>query len=347
MSDPLTCSICTGELSINNVVNTECKHPTCKTCFWRWAKDKNTCPFCREHLLKNNEEAKDIQRMRELLNHKSNIIRQVEEAYEEEEGLLQSIGKKYKELGEIKLKAHYVEIKLIKLEKSQGGKYQTYKYFKTLMEEKKRKNRFGVNDEQVFSNYKEVVSDIKSLSKHSPSFQFRHLLPQDLAYRLFFHVRCMERKRKERRKRKAYNDNINEEPLALDTLFSQEEECITESGSDMDMDLAYIQESQNGILQDMIANDPQGESLIDDPDIISELDEISNWTPSNWRPHIITPPQTPRIGGIPPSLPRRPIRTNLINSLDGHWAETAISREIFRDMVMQVIQEENQLSNVD
>ena len=58
MSDPLTCSICTGELSINNVVNTECKHPTCKTCFWRWAKDKNTCPFCREHLLKNDEEAK-------------------------------------------------------------------------------------------------------------------------------------------------------------------------------------------------------------------------------------------------------------------------------------------------
>ena len=98
MSDPLTCSICTGALSINNVVNTECKHPTCKTCFWRWAKDKNTCPFCREHLLKNNEEAKDIQRMRELLDHKSNIIRQVERAYEEEEDLLDSIVKKTQEM---------------------------------------------------------------------------------------------------------------------------------------------------------------------------------------------------------------------------------------------------------
>ena len=58
MCDNLTCSICTEDLTIKNIINTECNHPTCKSCFWRWAKDKNTCPFCREHLLKNDEEAK-------------------------------------------------------------------------------------------------------------------------------------------------------------------------------------------------------------------------------------------------------------------------------------------------
>ena len=343
MSDRLTCSICTGELSINNVVNTECKHPTCKTCFWRWAKDKNTCPFCREHLLKNDEEAKDIQLMREILTHRTDIVRQVEEAYEEQEDITSSIRRKQTILCTLNDSVDIVERKIKILEQSHGGKYKTYKYFKTLMTEKRRRNRFGVSCDLVFSNYNKVVSDIKGLSKHSPSFQFRHLQPQDLAYRLFFHVRCMERKRKERRKRK--KDNLllwitgNDGLHDLATLFSQDE-CITDSSSDMDIDLAY---------------DPRGESLIDDPNIISELDEISNWTPSNWNPHLLmTPPQSPHTPVyFPPPLVRArgvsnvwgrrnlPIRNNLINS-------GAVEQyDIFRDMVMQVIQEEDQLSNVD
>ena len=51
-----TCSICCGELTLKNIVNPECGHSTCKDCFWRWAKDKNTCPFCRTSLLKNDQE---------------------------------------------------------------------------------------------------------------------------------------------------------------------------------------------------------------------------------------------------------------------------------------------------
>ena len=50
------CSICCGELTVKNIVNPECGHATCKDCFWRWAKDKNSCPFCRTNLLKNTEE---------------------------------------------------------------------------------------------------------------------------------------------------------------------------------------------------------------------------------------------------------------------------------------------------
>ena len=89
--------------------------------------------------VKNNEEAKDIQRMRELLNHKSNIIRQVEEAYEEEEVLLDAIVKKHQELGELKNAIDLGKNRLKVLEKSQGGRYKTYKYLKIQMEETKRR----------------------------------------------------------------------------------------------------------------------------------------------------------------------------------------------------------------
>ena len=79
------CSICCGELTVKNIVNPECGHATCKDCFWRWAKDKNSCPFCRKNLLKNTEEAQEIQQMRSLLEHRTRIIRQVESAYDEED----------------------------------------------------------------------------------------------------------------------------------------------------------------------------------------------------------------------------------------------------------------------
>ena len=79
------CSICCGELTVKNIVNPECGHATCKDCFWRWAKDKNSCPFCRTNLLKNTEEAQEIQQMRNLLQHRTRIVRQVESAYDEED----------------------------------------------------------------------------------------------------------------------------------------------------------------------------------------------------------------------------------------------------------------------
>ena len=69
------CSICCGELTVKNIVNPECGHATCKDCFWRWAKDKNSCPFCRTNLLKNTEEAQEIQQMRSLLEHQNSYYK--------------------------------------------------------------------------------------------------------------------------------------------------------------------------------------------------------------------------------------------------------------------------------
>ena len=56
-----TCLICSEELTLKNIVNPECGHSTCKDCFWKWTKQKNSCPFCRKSLLCNDEELEEMQ----------------------------------------------------------------------------------------------------------------------------------------------------------------------------------------------------------------------------------------------------------------------------------------------
>jgi len=41
------CPICFEKITINNSVNTDCKHLFCSGCFFRWLSTKNTCPLCR------------------------------------------------------------------------------------------------------------------------------------------------------------------------------------------------------------------------------------------------------------------------------------------------------------
>lgn len=140
------CSICCGELTLKNIVNPECGHSTCKDCFWRWAKDKNTCPFCRTSLLKNDQEAQDIQEMRDLLTHRSDIVRQVEESYEEHDELISTndILKVKKERLESYLKIletrrlNYIK-KLDYLRRANSGTYKTFRYFQ---EEHKNKELY-------------------------------------------------------------------------------------------------------------------------------------------------------------------------------------------------------------
>jgi len=85
--DLQTCAICTENLEIKNTVNTECNHQFCKNCFWKWIKGKNTCPFCRKSILYNSKEFEDLRNLRELLEHRSTIIKQVEKAYETKDRL--------------------------------------------------------------------------------------------------------------------------------------------------------------------------------------------------------------------------------------------------------------------
>lgn len=142
------CSICCGELTVKNIVNPECGHATCKDCFWRWAKDKNSCPFCRTNLLKNTEEAQEIQQMRNLLEHRTRIVRQVESAYDEEDRIkadVRRLKRNARIIREDMLKFEKLKKeehrKLMEIKKANGGTYQTFKYFKEKIVSTMEKNR--------------------------------------------------------------------------------------------------------------------------------------------------------------------------------------------------------------
>ena len=50
------CPLCCEILTIKNAVNPQCGHTHCSTCFWKWAKKSDACPFCRGVLIPRNRE---------------------------------------------------------------------------------------------------------------------------------------------------------------------------------------------------------------------------------------------------------------------------------------------------
>ena len=236
------CSICCGELTVKNIVNPECGHATCKDCFWRWAKDKNSCPFCRTNLLKNTEEAQEIQQMRNLLQHRTRIVRQVESAYDEEDRIkadvrrlkrnAKTIREDMVKLGKLKKEEQQ---KLMEIKKANGGTYQTFVYFKDKILEMTCKNRLKREKiDEASMNLAhgengmcmEVLRDIKILG---------HIGGLDSTGRFAFSfkldkVREMNRVRKERRKFRRsspFQSMMVNEYLGLDRFFREEETFVT------------------------------------------------------------------------------------------------------------------------
>jgi len=115
---------------MKNVVNTECGHMCCKDCFWRWTKGKNTCPYCRTNLLATTKELEEQKQMRELLDHRSEIIRQVEEEYEHHDRITKKIKKSI--LQRIKLDQKIKELKISKNDALaiKKGTYNAMRHFK-------------------------------------------------------------------------------------------------------------------------------------------------------------------------------------------------------------------------
>ena len=256
------CSICCGELTVKNIVNPECGHATCKECFWRWAKDKNSCPFCRTSLLKNDEEAQDIQQMRQLLEHRTRIIRQVEDAYDEEENLKQRatrLKRRCRNLEETwegaKSLVAAEKEKLEELIKFNGGTYQTFKYFKGKIVEicvKDRHKREKIDEASMNLAHgdngmcMEVLKDIKILGRAAECrgpWEYGWFCKPKLDK-----VREMNKVRKERRKfrysgalfsgwERGLRDLFqeNEEDTETDSM-PELEEASDYSGSDMDID---------------------------------------------------------------------------------------------------------------
>jgi hypothetical protein len=142
------CLLCTEPLTIKNVINTNCcKMPCCKDCFFRWTKVKNTCPCCRANIFCNSEENKEIMHLKELLSHRSRIVRQVEQSYDELDRIRSKKRSIDRERNNIKQAINNEKGKLQKLLDANGGKYKTIKHLEITI-------RNGLENIRVDSNNK-------------------------------------------------------------------------------------------------------------------------------------------------------------------------------------------------
>jgi hypothetical protein len=73
----MDCLICTEKLTLENCVNTECKHSFCNTCFWKWTKEQNSCPLCRSSILVNSEELKEHMHIKKMIADRTNLREQI------------------------------------------------------------------------------------------------------------------------------------------------------------------------------------------------------------------------------------------------------------------------------
>ena len=231
----MACSICCEELTIENIVNPECGHSTCKDCFWRWAKDKNTCPFCRTNLLKNDAEAQDIQQMRTLLEHRTRIVREVEENYETQDRLVEQTRRLMLKTASLKEKQKELDKKindkrsiLSDIENDLGGFYATYRYYKrrvNSMTQENRKIRERIDSASQHLAHgshgmsMEVLKDIKCLREDKHPSVWADCRP----FAQVFRVLEMNRVRKERKKFREERDS-QDSNIELQTLFEEQQE---------------------------------------------------------------------------------------------------------------------------
>ena len=230
------CLICSEELTIKNIVNPECGHSTCKDCFWKWTKQKNSCPFCRKSLLCDDDELKDIQHMRGLLEHRTRIVRQVEEAYQEndelhrkKQGLKRGIIHLNKTLNTKKQQGDAIAKSIRELRatrnqisRSLGGTYSTFQHFKKRVEAREiiyrnERERIDYASQNLAHGDKgmcmEVLKDIKCLRKKDCNWRHdKHKLVRVL------HINETRKERKKfREERLREGSNFD-----LESLFGEE-----------------------------------------------------------------------------------------------------------------------------
>jgi len=123
------CLLCTEPLTMKNVINTNCcTMPCCKNCFFRWTKAKNTCPCCRSNIFCDSAENKEIMHLKELLSHRTRIVRQVEESYDELDAVRAKKRRIDLERQNIKKEINEEKEKLEKLLQVNGGTYKTIRH---------------------------------------------------------------------------------------------------------------------------------------------------------------------------------------------------------------------------
>ena len=81
MEELSDCTICLDKIKVTDIVTTRCGHWFCKDCFWKWTKQNNKCPNCREELIERDR-SEELSMMR-LLDRRREIVAENEILREE------------------------------------------------------------------------------------------------------------------------------------------------------------------------------------------------------------------------------------------------------------------------
>jgi len=186
-------------------------------------------------LLKNTEEAKDIQQMRDLLSHRTRIIREVEAEYETQDRLVQQTRQlmmrteALEEMQEeLDKKINDKKTKLNDIENNLGGFYATYRYYKRrvnslTLQNRKTRERIDIAAQHLAHGSHgmsmEVLKDIKCLREDKHPSVWADCRPIAQVFR----VLEMNRVRKERKKFREERDS-QDSNIELQTLFEEQQE---------------------------------------------------------------------------------------------------------------------------
>ena len=221
------CLLCTEPLTMKNVINTNCcTMPCCKNCFFRWTKAKNTCPCCRSNIFCNSEENKEIMHLKELLSHRTRIVRQVEESYDELDAVRAKKRRVDLERQNIKKEINEEKEKLEKLLDVNGGTYKTMQHLEIRI-------RNGLENIRVEStnNKKQVLHHLKrslvlflSANRRNPGRFLKHRY-FSVALKNFIK---QERKRKVRSMMKQKNNKFRISGYRIRQLFAHPDDDFDE-----------------------------------------------------------------------------------------------------------------------
>ena len=274
------CLLCTEPLTMKNVINTNCcTMPCCKTCFFRWTKAKNTCPCCRANIFCNSEENKEIMHLKELLSHRTRIVRQVEESYDELDSIRAKKRRVDLERQNIKEDINKEKEKLEKLLQVNGGKYKTIKHLEIRI-----RNGFKNIRNQTKNNKHRVVNHInqqflffqRATYKHPKRFEkFPYF---SIAFKNFI---IQNHKSKLRMKFRNQMNNLKLPGCAIRQLFMSDEQDFDEY-ADMPELLEIHNLYNRDLMGEFLAN--HGSNNVNlERDFINYFINNRNWRRGNTR----------------------------------------------------------------
>lgn len=221
------CLLCTEPLTMKNVINTNCcTMPCCKNCFFRWTKAKNTCPCCRSNIFCNSDENKEIMHLKELLSHRTRIVRQVEESYDELDSLRAKKRRVERERLNIKEEINEEKEKLEKLLDANGGKYKTIKHLEIRIRNGLENIRVAStnNKKQLLHHLKRSLVLFLSANRKNPGRFLKHRY-FSVALKNFIK---QERKRKKRSMRRQKNNKLRISGYTIRQLFGHPDDDFDE-----------------------------------------------------------------------------------------------------------------------